>query len=74
MKRKSLFTFWILLLLTKMGCRQAVTDITSEKKAVKAVIDNYAKSWIIEDIELYSSTMMSDESLIHVGGSQGLTG
>jgi ketosteroid isomerase-like protein len=55
-----------------MGCSQAVTDISSEKEAAKAVIDNYAKSWIIEDIELYSSTMMTDESLIHVGGSQAL--
>ena len=72
MKRMSLFTFWILFLLTILGCKQASTDITSEKKAVKAVIDNYAKSWITEDIDLYSSTMMPDESLIHVGGSQGL--
>ena len=72
MKRMSLFTFWILFLLTILGCNQASTDITSEKKAVKAVIDNYAKSWITEDIELYSSTVMNDESLIHVGGSQGL--
>jgi ketosteroid isomerase-like protein len=56
-----------------MGCKQAVTDITSEKKAVKAVIDNYAKSWIIEDIELYGSTVMNDESLVHVGGSKGLS-
>jgi ketosteroid isomerase-like protein len=53
--------------------KQAVTESTSEKEAVKAVIDNYAKSWVTEDIGLYSSTVMHDESLIHVGGSRGLS-
>ena len=72
MKKVKLFNTLILLLLIIMGCKQTVTDIPSEKKAVKAVIDNYAKSWITEDIELYSSTVMNDESLIHVGGTQGL--
>ena len=72
MKRKSLFSLFILFLLFIICCKQTITDITSEKKAIKAVIDNYAKSWITEDIELYSSTMMPDESLIHVGGSKGL--
>ncbi|MBN2000825.1 hypothetical protein JW935_24965, partial [candidate division KSB1 bacterium] len=67
-----MFSLFILFLLTIMSCQKTVTDITSEKKTVKAVIDNYAKSWITEDIELYSSTMMPDESLIHVGGSRGL--
>jgi ketosteroid isomerase-like protein len=72
MKRKSLFALFILFLLTIIGCKQTITDITAEKKAVKSVIDNYAKSWITEDIDLYSSTMMHDESLVHVGGSRGL--
>jgi len=72
MKRTSMFGLFILFLLTIIGCKQTITDISSAKKAVKAVIDNYAKSWIIEDIELYSSTMMPDESLVHVGGSQAL--
>ena len=72
MKKIKLFTTLILFLLIIMGCKQTVTDITPEKIAVKEVIDNYAKSWITEDIELYGSTMMHDESLIHVGGSQAL--
>ena len=72
MKKIKLFTTLILFLLIIMGCKQTVTDITFEKKAVKEVIENYAKSWITEDIELYSSTVMHDESLIHVGGSQAL--
>jgi ketosteroid isomerase-like protein len=55
-----------------LSCRQTTADLSSEKEAVKTVIDNYAKSWIIEDIELYSSTMIHDESLVHVGGSQAL--
>lgn len=70
MMKSNLFIFWIFFLLTLVGCKQYVTDSASEKKAVKAVIDNYAKSWITEDIELYSSTVVHDESLIHVGGSQ----
>lgn len=72
MKKKILFTLWIAFLLNLMGYTQNASDLTSEKKAVKTVINNYAKSWITEDIELYSSTMMSDESFIHVGGSKGL--
>ncbi|MBW1887192.1 MAG: nuclear transport factor 2 family protein [Deltaproteobacteria bacterium] len=72
MKGRNLTVFWIVFLLTIVGCRQSVTDLSSEKKAVQAVIDNYAKSWITEDIELYSSTMMPDDSLIHVGGSKAL--
>ena len=72
MKKQSLFTLGIVFLFAITGCEKTVTDISSEKKAVKAVIDNYAKSWITEDIDLYGSAVMHDESLIHVGGSQGL--
>jgi len=72
MRTKSLITYLILFLLAVTGCKQVATDSTSEEKAIKAVIDNYARSWITEDIELYSSTVMHDESLIHVGGSKGL--
>jgi ketosteroid isomerase-like protein len=72
MMKLNLFILWIFCLLTLIGCKQSDIDIASEKEAVKAVIDNYAKSWIAEDIDLYSSTVMHDESLIHVGGSQAL--
>lgn len=72
MKKISLLTFLVLFLTSILSCKQTNTDIASEKGAVKEVIGNYAKSWITEDIELYSSTMMHDESLIYVGGSQAL--
>ena len=68
MKRTILFP---LIIIFCISCQQQV-DIDQEKTAIKTVIDNYAKSWITEDIELYSSTVMHDESLIHVGGSKGL--
>jgi ketosteroid isomerase-like protein len=68
MKRIILFP---LIIIFCISCQQQV-DIDKEKEAIKIVIDNYAKSWITEDIELYSSTVMHDESLIHVGGSKGL--
>jgi hypothetical protein len=68
MKRIILFP---LIIFFCISCQQQV-DIDKEKEAIKIVIDNYAKSWITEDIGLYSSTVMHDESLIHVGGSKGL--
>ncbi len=72
MKNYWFFTFLILFMLSTTGCKQKVSDIDSEKELVKAVIDNYAKSWMDEDMQLYDSTVLSDESLIYVGGSRGL--
>ncbi|KPK80729.1 MAG: hypothetical protein AMS27_16265 [Bacteroides sp. SM23_62_1] len=72
MKKDIVFYILIVCAAIFTGCRQNDFDVGSEEKLVKAVIDNYAKSWITEDMDLYDSTMSSDESLVHIGGSQGL--
>jgi len=58
--------FIIIILMLIMGCEKTV-DITAEKSAIQAVLDNYITSIEDEDIELYGKIFVHDPDMVNFG-------
>jgi ketosteroid isomerase-like protein len=56
------------------GCQQqGQVNIQDEKASIKKTLDNYVKSIVDEDMNLYSEIVAHDSNMINVGGGANLS-
>jgi uncharacterized protein (TIGR02246 family) len=56
------------IILFAFGCQpQETVDVEAEKRAVGAVLDNYVKSIVDEDMDLYGQVMAHDSGMVNFG-------
>jgi uncharacterized protein (TIGR02246 family) len=57
------------IILFAFGCQpQETADVEAEKRAVGAVLDNYVKSIVEEDMDLYGQLVAHDSEMVNFGG------
>ena len=57
--------------LVTVGCQaQAKVNLEAEQAAVKAVLDDYVKSIVQEDMALYGKILSHDTTVVHFGTSE----
>ena len=57
------------IILLAFGCQPQVTvDVEAEKGAVAGVLDNYVKSIVDEDMNLYGQVMAHGADMVNFGG------
>jgi ketosteroid isomerase-like protein len=72
---KNSFTAILLLIVNLLlSCQQQEqTNIKDEKASVKKTLDNYVKSIVDEDMDLYSEIVAHDSNMINIGGGNDLS-
>jgi len=72
---KNSFTAILLLIVILIfSCQQQEQiNIQNEKALVKKILDSYVKSFVDEDMSLYSEIVAQDSNMINVGGSVNLS-
>jgi ketosteroid isomerase-like protein len=72
---KNSFTAILLLIVNLLlSCQQQEqTNIKDEKASVKKTLDNYVKSIVDEDMDLYSEIVAHDSNMINIGGGTDLS-
>ena len=72
--KNSFSAILLLILILISGCQQQEQiNIQDEKASIKKTLDNYVKSIVDEDMNLYSEIVAHDSDMINVGGSIGLS-
>jgi ketosteroid isomerase-like protein len=64
----------LLIVILISGCQQqGQVNIQDEKASIKKTLDNYVKSIVDEDMNLYSEIVANDSDMINVGGGVNLS-
>ena len=65
---------FLLTIILICGCQQqGQVNIQDEKASIKKTLDNYVKSIVDEDMNLYSEIVAHDSNMINVGGGVNLS-
>ncbi len=67
--KNSFPALFLLIIIFICGCQQqGQVNIQDEKASIKKTLDNYVKSVVDEDMDLYSEIVAHDSDMVNVGG------